>query len=353
MAGQQAAVMRIPPSVTLNGTIRPVCSFDGGSTYVQQRAVFVGYLGISNPEIIFPITTPTESLELAIVPLVPATHCGVELVAVSSGTAAATVRAVTYQPMIAIGGSNGANFLMPTVSALSATINTLEVTLSHAIAAYGYTRTASNAVSALNHEVLIAGSGSGQIVCAVPSGLTGTVVFEGRVGTGAWEGTPFFTTGGVTIPPAQALGTFPVKGWFTESGYSEYRVRVASASAGSTTPTCLVTPGTGLVKIAPRGDEWAHSIEYTTQQTDATYKAAPAAGLSLYITDIKLSCNQSGTVFLEHGSTLVEKHYCAAQGGGFVFAGKTPYKLPAATALTVTTSGTITVTVSVRGFTAP
>jgi hypothetical protein len=99
---------------------------------------------------------------------------------------------------------------------------------------------------------------------------------------------------------------------------------------------------------------WHVSAEHTAQQTDTTVKAAPGAGLSLYITGIYLAVNAAVNVTLEEGTTVLKwKYYAAAQGDGASVNFTVPIKLTANTALTVTTSGAITLTLVVTGYTAP
>ena len=83
-------------------------------------------------------------------------------------------------------------------------------------------------------------------------------------------------------------------------------------------------------------------------------RAAPATGLSIYLTDIYISVNAAVNVTLEEGTTVLKwKFYGSGQGDGVSAHLISPIKLTAATALTVTTSGAVTVTVVVSGYIAP
>jgi hypothetical protein len=155
------------------------------------------------------------------------------------------VRAVTMQPLQMTAFTDGTKPTVPTVSTIGSA-KALEVALSHAVAAYGFTRSVTvggaNCVlfDGVNDECAISGSGAGQITFEVPSGLTGTVVYEARVGTGTYFATPVvFHTGGPS--------TFPARGQFLDTGFSDYRLRVTVASSGSTSPTVVVSPGTNPV----------------------------------------------------------------------------------------------------------
>jgi hypothetical protein len=99
---------------------------------------------------------------------------------------------------------------------------------------------------------------------------------------------------------------------------------------------------------------WHAASEFTTAQTDTTVKAAPGAGLSLYVTDIFVAANGAVTVTLEEGtSTLKFRFYASSAGQNASRSLTVPIKLTANTALTVTTSAAVTCTVSVCGYSAP
>jgi hypothetical protein len=119
--------------------------------------------------------------------------------------------------------------------------------------------------------------------------------------------------------------------------------------------TRLTTDRDGAVYTHPHPPRiWHVATEHTTQQTDASVKAAPGAGLSLYITDITINCNGAVTVTLEEGTTTTKfKYYGSAAGDGTNKQFIVPLKLAANTALTVTTSGAVTCFVGINGYTAP
>ncbi|HVR65135.1 MAG TPA: hypothetical protein VMT98_00735, partial [Verrucomicrobiae bacterium] len=99
---------------------------------------------------------------------------------------------------------------------------------------------------------------------------------------------------------------------------------------------------------------WHATNEFTTAQTDTAVKAAPGAGLSLYLTDIFVAANGAVTVTLEEGTATLKFRFYAASAGQCVSRDLTvPIKLTANTALTVTTSAAVTCTLSVCGYTAP
>jgi hypothetical protein len=127
----------------------------------------------------------------------------------------------------------------PTMTTIGS-VNALEVAISHALATYGYIRTDSDTFDGVNDEVTITGGG-GQVCFEIPSGLTGTVVYEARFASGSWVAVPVIFDSG-------AASTFPARGCFTISSYPEYRARVTVASSGSTTAVIGIVDGTSIVR---------------------------------------------------------------------------------------------------------
>ena len=113
----------------------------------------------------------------------------------------------------------------------------------------------------------------------------------------------------------------------------------------------------GALFVRPFGPRiWSYHENSSNALTDASVHAAPAAGLSLYVTDIIVSLGAATAlnVFFEEGaSTVLGPYYLEAINGRSLhlrFA--TPKKITAATALTVTTSAAIAHGIDVTGFTA-
>lgn len=97
------------------------------------------------------------------------------------------------------------------------------------------------------------------------------------------------------------------------------------------------------------------SADYASAQTNASVKAAPGAGLSLYITDIQLSNGATaGNITLLDGSggTVLYEVYPAINGGA-VMNLNTPIRLTANTALCITSTTVTTHSVFVSGYIAP
>lgn len=91
------------------------------------------------------------------------------------------------------------------------------------------------------------------------------------------------------------------------------------------------------------------------QSAAALLVAAPAAGLSIYVTDMEGSnegANNTRVSFLD-GSTVRYARFMASVGGGFVTNLQTPWKLTAATALNYQVSVSTTWFLTVNYFIAP
>lgn len=111
----------------------------------------------------------------------------------------------------------------------------------------------------------------------------------------------------------------------------------------------------GAVFVRPFGPRvWSYHENSSSALTDTTVHAAPAAGLSLYVTDIICSTGAATAmnIFFEEGSTTVLGPYYleAVAGRGLALHFLTPKKITAATALTVTTSAAIAHAIDVTGF---
>jgi len=129
-----------------------------------------------------------------------------------------------------------------------------------------------------------------------------------------------------------------------------------TVSAESDT-TRLAVDRDGALFVRPFGPRiWSYHENSSSALTDTSVHAAPAAGLSLYVTDIVVSTGAATAfnIFFEEGaSTVLGPYYLEAIAGrGFAISFATPKKITAATALTVTTSAAIAHAIDVTGFTA-
>lgn len=102
---------------------------------------------------------------------------------------------------------------------------------------------------------------------------------------------------------------------------------------------------------------WSYHENSSSALTDTSVKAAPAAGFSIYVTDIVVSLGSASAfnIFFEEGSTtILGPYYLEAVNGRSIHIGfQTPKKLTAATALTVTTSAAVAHSIDITGFIAP
>lgn len=104
-------------------------------------------------------------------------------------------------------------------------------------------------------------------------------------------------------------------------------------------------------------NNWSYHENSGSALTDASVQAAPGTGLSIYVTDIVVSTGAATAfnVFFEEGaSTVLGPYYLEATAGrGLVLSFKTPKKITANTALTITTSAAIAHGIDITGFIAP
>lgn len=102
-------------------------------------------------------------------------------------------------------------------------------------------------------------------------------------------------------------------------------------------------------------NNWTVSADYASAQTNASIKAAPGAGLKLYITDVVISNGATaGNITLLDGSggTVLVEIYPAANGG-MAMPFRTPIALTANTALVITSTTVTTHSVTINGYIAP
>lgn len=101
-------------------------------------------------------------------------------------------------------------------------------------------------------------------------------------------------------------------------------------------------------------NHWDVSVDYAAAQTNATVKAAPGAGLKLYITDVIISNGATaGNITLLDGSGgTVKLELYPAINGGMTHSFKNPIALTANTLLAITSTTVTTHSVTVSGFTA-
>ena len=114
----------------------------------------------------------------------------------------------------------------------------------------------------------------------------------------------------------------------------------------------------GAVYVLPHGPQvWSYHENSSSALTAATVHAAPGSGLSLYVTDIVCSTGAAtalNILFQESSTTVLGPYYLEAVAGrGIAIQFRTPKKITANTALTVTTSAAIAHGIDVTGYVAP
>ena len=104
-------------------------------------------------------------------------------------------------------------------------------------------------------------------------------------------------------------------------------------------------------------NRWSYHENSSSALTDTSVQAAPGVGLSIYITDISVSTGAATALnfFLEEGATTVfgPIYLEATAGRSWAAQFKTPKKITANTAVTITTSAAILHSVDIQGFIAP
>jgi len=102
---------------------------------------------------------------------------------------------------------------------------------------------------------------------------------------------------------------------------------------------------------------WSYHLNTSSAQTNTQIRAAPGAGLSVYITDIVFSTGAATAcnIFFEEGvTTILGPYYLEAIAGrGLALHFQTPKKCTANTAVTYTTSASIAQSIDILGFIAP
>ena len=105
-------------------------------------------------------------------------------------------------------------------------------------------------------------------------------------------------------------------------------------------------------------NQWSYHENSSSALTDTTVKAAPGAGLSIYITDIVCSTGAATAMdfFIEEGTTTIVlgPYYLEAIAGrGVALQFKTPKKITANTLISITNSAAIAHSFDISGFIAP
>jgi hypothetical protein len=127
-------------------------------------------------------------------------------------------------------------------------------------------------------------------------------------------------------------------------------VTAVNADADS---VALLADRHGLLYVATyHPTSWVYAVSTGAALTDTEVAAAGGAGLCHYVTDIVFAASAAANVYFEEAAATVMGPFYLVGAGSFAISFKTPRKLTAATALTVTTSLAAAHSVEVHGFTA-
>ncbi len=360
-AGQSGFMVHIPAGGNLVATIKPVvcqktagCS---GADWLEDKATFFDTARVSAASI--GMTSVNTLVLHSIVSAVPAVQVGIKVTAYTSGSlATAKVWAMTSQTIQFVAGIAGGSPVLLPITDVSGTKGVVAI-IPTVVTVRGYNAFAEALIDAVNEEVVLNVAGAGQVTFSAPSGRTGESRAECRMGTGTYFGVPIMFDNGEIVHAGISFSTYPKQGHFLLTGFTECRIRAQTHTSGSHTPRLEVSPGAGVVRAQeiPRGVEWTAEAEYTGTQTDTVLRAAPGAGLSLYITDVMVICGSATAVdvTLEEDDTadiLRFRYYCTAIGDGVTKQYKAPIKFGSNRAILVTTSAAQKVFIAIGGFTA-
>jgi hypothetical protein len=233
-----------------------------------------------------------------------------------------------------------------------------------------YVQTRFTGTPTANSAVRLDVTGESSFSFDVSGTFTGTLQIERTVDGVTWTAVAAFIAGSAYTTTQV---TAPSAGHGNTSAAVAMRMRAISAWTGTATVTIRAGEGTGTITVgspmriyeplsptATVGTANSNIFNARTAVTTATTSvlvAAPAAGLSIYITDVSVS-NAGSTLctvsLLPSAGTSVLDITAAATGGGGSMNFGTPLKLAAATGLSVTTSAaSTTVFVTVTGYYAP
>ncbi len=226
-----------------------------------------------------------------------------------------------------------------------------------------------------NGDYIAAGAGTQYTEGDIDATITGTaLMWEDAADTlravSAAKPLPISDAGGsLTVDGTFWQATQPISGDIAHDGVdSGNPVKIGHKAVlfdGSAPPNAAVAEGDRTNSISDEygrqyvetthPNYWSVSADYAVAQTNTSVKAAPGAGLSLYLTDIVISNGATaGNITLLNGSagTVVYEIYPAINGGS-VHSLRTPTKLTANTALCITSTVVTTHAINISGFIAP
>jgi hypothetical protein len=230
-----------------------------------------------------------------------------------------------------------------------------------------YTQSAYTGTPTTGSFVRLDVTGESSFSVAVTGTFVGTIQVERTIDGTVWTAVSVFIAGS---PYTTSTLSGPAQVHGNTSAATAIRLRATAWTSGTATVTIRAGEGTGTITVgspmrifeplSPTANVGvANSNIFVaraaiTTATTSVLQAAPAAGLCLYITDVNVS--NSGTTLstvslLPTAGTPFLDISAAATGGGGATNQRTPFKLAAATGLSVTTSAaSTTVYVTVTGY---
>lgn len=291
MAGQASALVRIPSGGTLVATIVPVIATipnPGASDWIEGKAWFVASDNTVSTSIV--LTNPNVAVDHRIVSPVPALWMGVKIPTAgytSGSVATAKIWAVVQgAPQFLVLNVAGQP-IVAQAEDLGNGVFGLRVAINHVVVTRGYNDSKEALIDATNEAVTINTAGAGQVTFDVPSGLTGEIRFECRMGTGTYFGVEVVFTDNASLAADVSLTSFPKRGHFVKTGFTECRIRGHVVTSGSVTPRLEVSPGTGAVTLLP-GSQYLGQV-----QAFPTADANAAVGLSTHYLTSAASTNST------------------------------------------------------------
>ncbi len=315
-AGQQAAFIRVPSGGTFAGTIkpviclRPVASCTAAADWLEDLAIFIGNSGGGGITTASAIATtdPNEEVEAQIFSAVPASAMGVKVTAFTSGSVSPVkVFAVSYRATTLIAGLQG-GLIVPLPIIDNAGTKAVAVQNVEVQSVWGANRSAELLIDAVNETVVVAGAGAGGITFSVPTGLTGELRFEARMGTGTWFGTPVVFDDNTRLAAGVSLSSFPKQGHFEQPGYTEYRIRAHVFTSGSVTPRLEVSLGTSLVRLPPGGLSVSGDVAHDAADSGNPVKVGARATTSLS-SPTPVANNDRSDLFTDADGALLVRPY--------------------------------------------
>jgi hypothetical protein len=370
--GYKTANITFTANTSFSGTMKPVCAFNAGTSPVWEESADFRFTQRSDGE-----GTVTASLVDGDVTGTFGIECGGRAAVwagarpnpyASGSVTGQAVATGTDRPAVLLQALSGGVPTLVTFEVVNGILS-LPISQSHVWATQGQNRKSCTTadpgwvlLNALNARSAINGGGAAFIRVEIPSGLTGGVKAERRNDdTLPWAGVRLVRHDGVIIPAGTEITSFPFVGYVhpDDLGGLEYSLLASTVVSGSTAACMVLSTGTGVTAVAPRGVEWTEQKEESSSQSKFSIRAAPGTGLALYIESIRVRCGSAtavNVIFEEDDPTtdiVRHKYYCNGVGTGDNVEFKPALKLGANRAFLFSNTAAQAVFWSVSGHTAP